>query len=81
MFTPDDLLVGCAGVRDSAPRRIRGWGDVPPEHKGLGIGTYLAQWVEARARRTIVKAPTRARVVLLQNRLSTDTLGHDLLRQ
>ena len=82
VLTPDDKLVGYAGVWDWEPYvRMFAWGNVHPEHKGQGIGTYLAQWVEERARQSIPKAPEGARVVLLQTRLSTDKAGQVLLHQ
>lgn len=82
VFTPDDELVGYAGVWDVEPHvQPFGWGDVHPAHRGQGIGTYLAHWVEARARRSIPRAPEGARVVLLQSRPSTDAAGRQLLQQ
>ena len=82
VFTPDNRLVGYAGVWDWEPHlRMFGWGNVHPGHKGRGIGTYLAQWVEGRARQSIPKAPEGTRVVLLQSRLSTDKAAQSLLRQ
>ena len=80
VLTPDDKLVGYAGVWDWEPHvRMFGWGNVHPEYKGQGIGTYLAQWVEERARQSIPKAPEGTRVVLQQSRLSTDTVAQALL--
>ena len=82
VFTPDDKLVGYAGVWDWEPHvRMFGWGNVHPEHKGQGIGTYLAQWVEGRARQSIPRAPEGTRVVLQQSRLSTDEAAQALLLQ
>lgn len=82
VFTPDDKLVGYAGIWDWEPHvRMFGWGNVHPEHKGRGIGAYLAQWVEGRARQSIPKAPQDTRVVLLQSRLSTDKAAQALLLQ
>ena len=82
VLTPDDKLVGYAGVWDWEPHvQMFGWGNVHPEHKGQGIGTYLAQWVEERARQSIPKAPAGARVVVLQSRLSIDTAAQALLLQ
>jgi mycothiol synthase len=82
VFTPDNKLVGYAGVWDWEPHlRMFGWGNVHPEHKGRGIGAYLAQWVEGRARQSIPKAPEGTRVVLLQSGLSTDKAAHTLLVQ
>ena len=82
VFTPDNKLVGYAGVWDAEPYvQLYGWGNVHPEYRGQGIGTYLAHWVEARARRSIPMAPEGARVALLQSRLSIDAAGQELLQQ
>lgn len=82
VFTPDDKLVGYAGVWDSEPYvQMFGWGNVHPEHRGQSIGAYLAQWVEERARQSVPKAPEGTRVVLLQSRLSADKAAQSLLRQ
>jgi len=77
---PDGTLVGYAGVWDSEPHvRIYGWGNVHPEYRGRGIGTYLAQWVEGRARQSIPQAPSGARVALVQQWLSIDAAARELL--
>ncbi len=82
VLTSDDKLVGYAGVWDWEPHvRMFGWGNVHPEYKGQGVGTYLAQWVEERARQSIPKTPEGTRVVLLQSRLSADAAAQELLRQ
>ena len=65
VFAPDDKLVGYAGVWDAEPYvQLFGWGNVHPAYRSQGIGTYLAHWVEARACRSIARAPEGARVVL-----------------
>lgn len=82
VFTPDKELVGYAGVWDVEPHvQPFAWGDVHPAYRGQGIGTYLARWVEARARRSIPRAPGGARVVLLQSRPNIDAAGRELLQQ
>jgi mycothiol synthase len=80
VFAPDGTLVGYAGVWDSEPHvQIESWGNVHPEYRGQGIGTYLAAWIEARARSSIPKAPEGARVAVGQMKPAQDTPGRDLL--
>jgi len=80
VFTPEAELVGYAGVWDVGPHvQVFGWGNVHPECRGQGIGTYLARWVERRARQSIPKAPVGARVVLQQQASSTDQAAQQLL--
>ena len=80
VFAPDARLVGYAGVWDTEPHvQMFGWGHVHPEYKGQGIGTYLAHWVEGRARQSIPRAPSGTRVVLRQEVLSTDQAAQQLL--
>lgn len=80
VFAPGGTLVGYGGVWDSEPHvQINSWGNVHPGYRGLGIGSYLAAWIEARARQSIPKAPEGARVALGQMKLSQDTPGRDLL--
>jgi mycothiol synthase len=80
VFAPDGTLVGYGGVWDSEPHvQMNGWGNVHPEYRGQGIGTYLAAWVETRARGSIPKAPEGARVAVGQMKLAQDTPGRDLL--
>ena len=82
VIAPDGKLVGHGGVWDVQPHvRIYGGGRVHPEYKGQGIGTTLSRWVEERARQAIPKASEGARVVLLQETLSTDTAAQELLRK
>lgn len=80
VLAPDDELVGCVGLWDSAPH-VRVFADVcvHPEYRGRSIGTYLSQWTEGRARQAIAQAPEGARVVLHQNAMSTDTTAQALL--
>jgi mycothiol synthase len=82
VFTEDDKLAGYAGVWDAEPYvQLSGWGNVHPDYKGQGIGTYLAGWVEERARESVPKAPEGARVVLMQSRLGIDKAAQELLHQ
>ncbi len=78
--TGDGDVVGCAEVWADAPYvHIYGNGSVHPEHQGRGIGTYLAGWVEARARQALDKAPEGARVVIQQGAPGVDAVSQGLL--
>jgi mycothiol synthase len=80
VFDPDVKMVGYAGVWDAEPHvQLYGWGNVRPEYRGQGIGTYLAHWLEERAGQSIPQAPRGARVVLMQSKLAADAAGHAFL--
>jgi len=82
VIAPGGELVGYIEVWDSEPHvRLYSFGRVHPEYRGQGIGATLCQWVEARARQAIPKAPEGARVVTLQGALSTDTPARELLKK
>ncbi|MCJ7549719.1 MAG: GNAT family N-acetyltransferase [Anaerolineae bacterium] len=76
-----DRLVGYAGAWIEPPAvSVYASGRVHPEAKALGIGTYLGAWLEALVRESALKlAPEHARVVLHQEKLSTDIDSHALL--
>ncbi|MBN1259371.1 MAG: GNAT family N-acetyltransferase [Anaerolineae bacterium] len=77
---PRDTIVGYAGVWDAEPHvLIYGWANVHPHYRRLGIGTYLAQWVEARARQAVPQAPGGTRVTIQQFRFARDEAGQALL--
>ncbi|RLC73129.1 MAG: hypothetical protein DRJ03_26560 [Chloroflexi bacterium] len=80
VFASDGKLVGYAALWDSAPHvRIFVAGDVHPEYKGRGIGTSLCRWAEERGRQAVLESPAGARVVLVQERLSTHEAARSLL--
>ncbi len=82
VLTPDGTPVGYADLWDVEPHvRLFGWARVHPDYRCNGIGTHLAQWLEARARESIPKAPAGARVVLLQETLAHDEVAQSLLRE
>ena len=75
-----DQLVGFGGVWDEAPHvRIYAWIYVHPEWRGQGIGTYLGEWCEERARVSVDKAPQGARVILDQEMPASDAIGREYL--
>ena len=82
MFAPDGKLVGYCEIWESEPYvRIFSWGRVHPEFTNRGIGAHLLQWAAGRARQAIPKAPEGARVIMLQDTLSSDAVAQELLRQ
>jgi ribosomal protein S18 acetylase RimI-like enzyme len=76
VLAPDQTLVGYAGVWDAAPHvRVYSWSHVHPEYRAQGIEGHLLDWIEARARQAIPKAPDGARVSVGQMRPSVDRDG------
>lgn len=73
VFNAQGLPVGYAEMWDVREPHVNltGWACVHPDCMGRGIGTFLADWVEKRARRNIRKAPADAQVVLTQSCNST----------
>ena len=71
---PKGQLVAMSQLLDPTPHvRLRAWDVVHPLHRGLGIETFLADWLERRARESVPLAPDGAQVVLQQDRLSSDS--------
>jgi mycothiol synthase len=56
------------------------WAEVHPDYLGQGVGATLARWLEQRGQRMVDRAPQGTRVVLVQEKLSTETAAHDLLK-
>ena len=55
--SPQGKVVGCAKVIAQPPFvQARIIGDVHPEHRDRGIGSYLVQWAEERARQITSRA-------------------------
>jgi GNAT superfamily N-acetyltransferase len=74
-------MVGHAGVWDQAPHvHIYAWAYVHPQWRGQGIGSYLGEWIEERARTAIDEAPEGTRVVVGQRKLTSDAPGHEYLK-
>jgi ribosomal protein S18 acetylase RimI-like enzyme len=77
---PHEQLAGLALVQDTAPHTIFFvLAEVHAHYRGQGVGSTLCHWTEERARRSIPLAPAGERVVLLQQRLSTDASARGLL--
>lgn len=64
--TPEGQVVGLVEVWNTTQPHVRNWvwARVHPQFAGLGIGTQLMTWAEARARQHIPKAPAHARIVM-----------------
>lgn len=63
VFAPDGEMVGYIEVWTTAKPPIHPWiwGRVDPRYEGLGIGTYLLSWAEARAKRALDEVPAEFR--------------------
>jgi mycothiol synthase len=82
VFDPNGVMAGLIELWDSEPHvHDFVYAVVHPQYQGLGIGTALANWVEARGRQVVPMAPERTRVILRQFKLSDDAAAARLLRQ
>lgn len=65
IVAPDGSLAAVIEVwnMDNPPVKAWTWARVHPKHEGLGLGTYLLEWGEQRARQDILRCPAEAKVV------------------
>ncbi|HZO75135.1 MAG TPA: GNAT family N-acetyltransferase [Ktedonobacteraceae bacterium] len=64
VFSDEGKVVGLAGVEHREHARLYTGGEVHPDYRNRGIGTYLLHLGEERARQHIPLAPSGARVTL-----------------
>src|SRR5437660_5711778 len=64
VLSDEGKIVGLAGVEHRGHARIYTGGEVHPDYRNRGIGTYLLHLAEERARQHIPQAPPEARVTL-----------------
>ena len=77
---PEGQLAGLALVQVNPPSPlIYALFEVHPRYWRTHIGRTLCGWIEGRARRSMPELEAGARVALLQQRLSTDEAGRELL--
>jgi mycothiol synthase len=81
VLAPDGQVVAFAELWDFQPHvRQHQWGRVHPEHRDQGLGGYLVDWAENRARQSIGKAPPQARVSLSASTVHGNGAVRDLFR-
>jgi mycothiol synthase len=81
VLAPGGRVAAFGLVWDLAPHSMpETWGRVHPDHLGRGLGTYLAQWAEARGAFAVAEAPPGERVALRAWINDHDTATHALLR-
>jgi GNAT superfamily N-acetyltransferase len=56
------------------------FGRVHPDYQNQGIGNYLMEWAEARARQSLGKAPPEARVSVLTTTIHENQAAHELFQ-
>jgi mycothiol synthase len=82
ILTPKGKVVGYIEVWDidQTPVRVWVWGRVHPDYEGRGIGTYLMEWAEDRARQAIYKVAGDLQVTMQSGSFSTYEPAHELFR-
>lgn len=79
VLTPRGQAAGYVELWDSKPHvRHYLWGCVRPDCRGGGIGNYLMDWAEMRARQSLHKAPLEARVSVHTSAVHENKAAHDL---
>ena len=82
VLTPERKIVGYTGVWDPKPHvQIYGFVHVHPEYRGSGLGTYMANWIESRARDSIAQAPEGTQVRLMQRAYGADRSSQETIEK
>lgn len=82
VLNPKGKVIGYIEVWDidQTPVKVWVWGRVHPDYEGRGIGTYLMDWAEERARQALDKVPNDLQVTMLSGSFSTYKPAHKLFR-
>lgn len=80
VLAPNGQVVGYADVFDIASPHVRldTLAAVHPDHMGLGIGSFLVEWLICRAQNNLHKAPDGAKVVIKQGTNSKNQAAREL---
>jgi mycothiol synthase len=81
VVAPGEQVVGYAVMFNRENLRLYVDACVHPEHRGQGIGTYLARQGESRARQQVPVAPPGTRVSLYNSISNVDDAARELLKR
>ena len=81
-LSPTGRPAGFVELWESEPYvRHHLWGRVHPDFRGLGLGNHLMAWAERRARQSLDKAPSKARVSIHTSTVHQNRTAHELFRE
>jgi mycothiol synthase len=81
LLAPDGQAAGFVELWDSEPHvRHMLWGRVHPDHRGLGLGSRLMEWAEARARQGLHRSPPGTRVSIHTSTAHQNKAAHELFQ-